>query len=246
MNLDPGYTYLFINAGAIAIPLLLSFDKRVAFYRKWKAFWPANLLTLAFFVVWDAFFTQAGIWGFNPSYLLGPHLLGLPLEEWLFFICVPYASVFLYETFRSYLPAGTFQSWNKWSHIAVMVLSTLLLVFFYDRWYTGLTALFTLSGLLFIWRTKPAWFGWLFFSYIVVLIPFIVCNGILTGLTFWDYPLWNEAPNDVSDMIVWYNNEHNIGIRLFSIPLDDMLYGFLLIGMNVALYERFLGRYHRN
>lgn len=244
--MNPAYTYLLINAGAIAIPLLLSFDKRVHFYRKWKAFWPANLLTLAFFIVWDALFTKMGIWGFNPTYLLGPHLLGLPLEEWLFFICVPYASVFLYETFRTYLPTGTFQSWNKAAQIVMIGISALLLILFYDRWYTGITALFTLIGLLVVWRTKPAWFGWFAFSYLIVLIPFTAANGLLTGLTFWEYPVLNRFPNDVSDMIVWYNNAHNIGIRLFSIPLDDTLYGFLLIGMNVALYEHFLGRYQRN
>ena len=41
---------------------------------------------------------------------------------------------------------------------------------------------------------------------------------------------------------MWYNNDHNSGWRIFSMPADDLLYGLLLIGMNVSLYEAFASR----
>ena len=63
--------YLYLNLFTIFGPLVLSFDRRVAFYKKWAAALPAVLVSVIFFVPWDAFFTQIGVWGFTPKYLLG-------------------------------------------------------------------------------------------------------------------------------------------------------------------------------
>jgi lycopene cyclase domain-containing protein len=241
--MNPHFTYLLVNLGSVAVPFLLSFDKRVAFYKKWKAFWPANLITVAFFVVWDVLFTQAGIWGFNSDYLTGVFLLNLPVEEWLFFICVPYACIFLYETFRTYLPGDPFAKLHNFALWKIIAASSVLLVLFYDHLYTALTAAFLLIGTLIVKRLKVTWVGWLSFAYLIIIIPFLIANGILTGLSFWEYPLLNFTPEGVNDMIVWYNNDHNMGIRVFSVPLDDFFYGLLLIAMNVSIYEWLVKRY---
>jgi hypothetical protein len=52
----------------------------------------------------------------------------------------------------------------------------------------------------------------------------------------------HNAPESIADHIVWYNNEHNSGWRLFTMPVDDLLYGLLLIGVNVSLFEAFSAR----
>lgn len=241
--MNPHYTYLLVNLGSVAVPLLLSFDKKVAFYKKWKAFWPANLITLAFFVVWDVIFTKTGVWGFNPEYLTGIYLINLPIEEWLFFICVPYACIFLYETFRAYLPHDPFAKLHTFAIYKISAASVLLLILFYDHLYTAFTAAFLLIGTLIVYRLKVKWIGWFSFAYLIIIIPFLIANGILTGLTFWEYPLINFVPEGVEDMIVWYNNDHNMRIRVFSVPLDDFFYGLLLIAMNVSIYEWLLKRY---
>ena len=79
-------TYLWVNLGAIAIPLAFSFHRRLRFDRTWFALWPALLGTAAVFIAWDVLCTHWGVWGFNPLHLNGHEWLGLPVEEWLFFL----------------------------------------------------------------------------------------------------------------------------------------------------------------
>ena len=73
------YGYLII--GAFIGPLLLSFDKKVAFYKNIKFFILGLLFTATFFLVWDEVFTINKIWGFNPRYLWGIYLGHLPCIE---------------------------------------------------------------------------------------------------------------------------------------------------------------------
>ncbi len=96
--------YLLINIITISIPLLLSFDRRVHFFTSWKYLFPAMFITMGLFVVWDVIFTSRGVWGFTERYHSGFLLLGLPLEEFFFFISVPYASIFTIQVLKSYFP----------------------------------------------------------------------------------------------------------------------------------------------
>jgi hypothetical protein len=52
----------------------------------------------------------------------------------------------------------------------------------------------------------------------------------------------HNTPEAITDHIVWYNNDENSGWRIFSMPVDDLLYGLLLIGVNVSLFEAFSAR----
>ncbi|WP_461485864.1 lycopene cyclase domain-containing protein, partial [Pedobacter sp.] len=74
---------------------------------------------------------------------------------------------------------------------------------------------------------KPSWLGQFYFTYLIMIIPFLIVNGVLTGTGL-------EAP------IVWYNSEEITGIRINTIPFEDVFYGMSLIGMNILLYEGFL------
>ncbi|MFW5709998.1 MAG: lycopene cyclase domain-containing protein, partial [Bacteroidota bacterium] len=60
---------------------------------------------------------------------------------------------------------------------------------------------------------------------VIVLFPFLVVNGLLTGS-------W------IQQEVVWYNNQENLGIRLFTIPVEDFVYGMELILLNVFIYEK--------
>ena len=68
----------------------------------------------------------------------------------------------------------------------------------------------------------------------------MIANGVLTGLEFYTYPLILTDPEAITDHIVWYNNAENMGVRVFSVPVDDFVYGFALILLNITLYEAVL------
>ena len=83
------FLYLLLNLGAISIPLLYSFEKNMRFIKDWKAIFLSITIVATVFLIWDVLFTANGVWGFNPSYHLSILLFGMPLEEWMFFFCIP-------------------------------------------------------------------------------------------------------------------------------------------------------------
>jgi len=213
------YTYLLIEAGTLLFPLLFSFDKRVSYYKYWKAIWPGMFITAAIFVAWDIAFTDKGIWWFSKTYTLSYRLLGLPIEEWLFFLVIPYACCFIALCIDYYKPPVSKQIlWRN-----SLILGSCLILFAilnYKRWYTLSSFGACGSGLLLAYflRYKNPGFDphRFFYGYAFCLIPFFIVNGLLTAIP-----------------VVLYNDSENCGIRIYTIPLEDIFYGMLLILGNV-------------
>jgi lycopene cyclase domain-containing protein len=65
-----------------------------------------------------------------------------------------------------------------------------------------------------------------YITFLIILIPFLIVNGILTG-------------SFIEGEVVWYNNEENLGIRLFTIPIEDVFYAFSMLFANLILIEKF-------
>jgi lycopene cyclase domain-containing protein len=219
------YLYLLIDLGAISLPFLFSFHPKANFSKKWKYLWPAIILPAIFFLIWDQFFTAMGIWGFNPDYIMGIYLFDLPIEEILFFICIPYACVFTYEAVGYFSKRDHLKSFtNVITGLLILVL-LILSVTNTHRWYTFITFLLCALFLIYLhFIAKPTYLGKFYISYLFILIPFVLVNGVLTGTGL-------ESP------VVWYNNAENLGIRLGTIPVEDTMYGMLLILMNVSIFE---------
>ena len=91
----PTWTYFIILGLSVLYPVAQSFEKRVYMFRKFRFIYPGILFSATLFIIWDVFFTRHGIWGFNHSYTRDFYLLGLPIEEWLFFLVIPYCIFFL-------------------------------------------------------------------------------------------------------------------------------------------------------
>ena len=98
------WTYAFLLLASLSIPLIKSFEKRIAFYRKWPELFTGILVMMLLFIPWDIAFTSMGVWSFNYQYITGVYLLNLPLEEWLFFIIITYCCIFIYEVLKYFFP----------------------------------------------------------------------------------------------------------------------------------------------
>ncbi|MBK6284438.1 MAG: lycopene cyclase domain-containing protein [Draconibacterium sp.] len=105
-------------------------------------------IVAAVYIAFDIYFTKLGVWGFNPRYLSGISLLHLPLEEWLFFIIIAYASLFLHFSIVEYFPnAKVGKKWTVRITILLFVLSIFMVFIFHDKMYTVYISLTTAVAL---------------------------------------------------------------------------------------------------
>jgi lycopene cyclase domain-containing protein len=223
--LNSKYLYLLVDTLSFIFPFLFSFYPKSNFSKKWKHLWVAISIPGILFIIWDEFFTQLGVWGFNEKYLSGIYVGSLPLEEILFFVCIPYACVFTYEAINFLIKEDYFSSYQKVISITLIVVSLLVGFINIDKWYTSTTFIGLaayISLLQFGW--KSPYLSKFYFAYLFILIPFFIVNGILTGS-------W------IDDPVVWYNDAENLGVRMGTIPVEDVFYGMLLITMNVSIFE---------
>lgn len=219
--------YLILNIASISVPFLYSFEKRMRFIKWWKQVFLSIFLVGTFFIIWDIIFTNKGIWGFNSRYLVGINIVNLPLEEWLFFICIPYASIFTHYAFIYFFPKI---SLNKISSqiLTVSLISILLIVVIvnFEKAYTFFNFSLLILLLVYSLYKNDNSIRVFYITFCIILIPFFLVNGALTG-------------SFIDEQVVWYNNNENLGLRLFTIPIEDVGYAFNLLYMNILLIEKF-------
>ena len=217
------FTYLIILLASIAGPIALSFDKKVAFYKNLKYILPAILVTAVIFWIWDVRFTASEVWSFNPKYTIGFSIIGMPIEEWLFFIVIPYCCMFIYEVLKFYLDKYEYANFFRAFSLFLVVVFALVSFFFLEQDYTFITFMFSAIYLGYtIFRNKfQPHLTKFYFSYLVSLVPFLIVNGLLTSLP-----------------VVEYNSAHILNIRIINIPIEDFSYLFLMHLMATTIYER--------
>jgi len=98
---------------------------------------------------------------------------------------------------------------------------------FYDKIYTSITFLTTALVCLYLkFIARINWFGNAVTVYAILILPFLIVNGILTG----------TGPDEA---VVRYNDLENLGIRIVSIPVEDVFYGFEMILLNIYFFKVF-------
>jgi len=215
------YQYLLINFLTILFPLLLSFDKKVAFYKSWKYIWPGMAVTGLFFLAWDVLFTVKGVWRFNDHYIIGIKFFELPLEEILFFLTVPFACLFIYACLNRYVKWQVPEMASDIITNAIIVYALLNCCFNYHKLYTLVTFALALAALILVrYVFRAPWLSRFYLAYGVCLLPFYLVNGFLTSIP-----------------IVIYNNAQNLGNRIGTIPIEDHFYLLVLLLMNAAFFE---------
>ena len=213
--LETQWTYAYLHAFAFIPVFLLSFDRKVHYYTEWKFLFPAIFIMGIFFIVWDAYKTLSGVWGFNANYITSGSLWYLPWEEWMFFLTVPFASIFIYACLNAYFPGDPLQKWDKPLTLGIIILCFLLALLTIDKAYSSTTFILTGGFMLYHWLYVPNTYRTRFYrAFLVILIPFLLVDGVLTGG-------FTQQP------VVVYNPAEFMGIRIVSVPVEDAVYGFL-------------------
>lgn len=180
----------------------------------------AILSTALGFIVWDIAVTGI-FWNFNTAYILGPHIGGVPFEEVLFFITVPFACLLL---------------WVNWGRVhdntneRALVPKLLLLI----------------SIAITIWSVQASWYYTAIVS--VVLALTIVLDYICRIRIFWKSQFHSFSLVVIfltfvfnlyltSRPVVLYNNVMKSNLNILTIPIEDFVYGLVLISCVIILYE---------
>ncbi len=215
------FIYLSLILFTLAYPLFKSFEDKIQYHSKWKFLFPGIILSGLFFIVWDIWFTNIGVWKFNPDYVLGFNIANLPFEEWLFFIVVPFSCVFIYEVMNYFVKKDVLKNYSKIITLFLITGLSITAILNINKLYTSFTFI-SLALFLFIhlFIFKSNYLGKFYIAWAVCLIPFLIVNGVLTKMP-----------------VLIYNNDENLGIRLYTIPLEDIFYGMLNILQVITVYE---------
>ena len=223
------FEYILFNLLVIAGPLILSFDKRVHFYKYWSKLFPSIIISMVLFIFWDASVTNRH-WFFNTSHTLPLRLLHLPPGEWLFFITIPYAAIFTWEVLTSYFSNRIITlSKNLQLFISVSIMFAGFALLFSEKEYTAIVLILLGFVILLdlLLKTKLFRKSRTYHFSALLLLMMLIFNGYLTGRP-----------------IVLYHKQYMLNFRIFTIPIEDFLYGFALVFLVLIIYEKFKGLKH--
>lgn len=224
------YTYLLILFFTVVICFVASFDKRLRFDREFVPFLKASALVGLFFIAWDVWFTSRGVWWFDTKYTLGLIVAGLPVEEWLFFIFIPFSCVFTYFCIDKLFKLQHFSAFNNIVVFVSIIICAVVALRYTDRIYTLVTAVVTILTLLvFHFVLRIQWITQASLVFSLLMLGFLPVNGILTGTGL-------ESP------IVNYNPADFIGIRVLTIPVEDAVYGYTQFLLVLYFFKKFQRR----
>lgn len=221
------YTYLFVIFGATIICFIASFHRHLQFNKQFKSFLKASCIVALPFIIWDIWFTENGVWWFNTNYTIGLIIAGLPIEEWLFFFCIPFSCLFTYFCLDRFFDLRWTNSFSQIIVFIVVILCSVLALLHHAKTYTFVTTVATLVGIVYLhFIAKQEWIGQASFTYIILSPGFFIVNGILTG-------------TGLASPIVNYNPNEFLGIRMLTIPVEDAIYGYTQFLFVVYFFKQF-------
>lgn len=215
-------SYAIILSLSFIIPFIFSFEKKICFISKLKKLLTTILIVSSVYIIWDIIFTAKGIWDFSDKETLGLKLVNLPLEEFLFFIIIPYCLIFIYEVINFY--SADRQIHIKKVHFYLMSFILFLVgLIFYEKIYTFMQFILISIILIIIAlnREKIYLTKNLIIYLIISFIPFLIVNFFLTSIP-----------------IVVYNGDEIIGLRILTIPIEDFFYHLSYAFLLAEIYRR--------
>lgn len=216
------FSYLLLLLGYLIIPVILGSQNKVRFVFRLRYLIPATLFTGAIFVMWDRRFIELGIWAFNPEYTTGIQLLKVPVEEWFSFIVIPWSAVYIYEWLK--IRFENFEKPNLFVIVSLIgFIAMAVLAYTYRRamfsFFTFFLAAIYLGYTTFRNRFKKSMTKF-YLTFFIMLLPFAVVSGVMSRMR-----------------IVNYSTKHIMNINLADFPIEKFAYLFLLLLINITIYE---------
>ncbi|AHC13825.1 lycopene cyclase domain-containing protein [Salinispira pacifica] len=215
------HVYAIIAVLSFAGPFAMSFDRKVHYISYLPPLLIATLAVGALYIAWDVMVTSRGHWQFNDEFVGSTRLFHLPVGEWLFFLLIPYPSVFIYEVILAYFgtsPARPELAWIQFVLAAGFIIPAYI---WRKQGYTLLAMLsaslyFLVSGFLTPGVIAASGYLW---SMLLIFLAFVVVNGIYTALP-----------------TIRYNPKAIFGVKFIQIPVEDFFYNLSYIGLILTLY----------
>jgi lycopene cyclase domain-containing protein len=220
------HAYVIIPFFSFLGPMIMSFDEKVYFIQYLPAILVAIGIVGALYIIWDVIVTNQGHWSFNDEFVGKTRIAHLPLGEWLFFLLIPYAVIFIYEVVAAYFGIGEFSASSNWIQYLLAGLFVIPAIIWRKKGYTFLAM--ASSSIFFLVSaiitpgiiTAPGYLLFLLFSFIV----FVIVNGIYTSLP-----------------TIVYSEKAVLGPRVGSIPIEDFFYNLSYLGLTITVYILFKG-----
>lgn len=96
------FSYVAILAFVMVGCLWLEVALRTRVFRRWRRLVLSILPAVVLFFIWDVYAVASGHWWFDEDLILGIHLPGnVPVDEVLFFVAIPIASILTIEAVRA-------------------------------------------------------------------------------------------------------------------------------------------------
>jgi lycopene cyclase domain-containing protein len=220
------FTYLLVNLFIFLPTLVLSFRTDVRPHLHWRAYLAAFLCVCVPFIAWDVWAYNQGHWSFNQEYVTGLELLNLPLEEWLFFVTVPFAMIYVWGVIKKFIPDQPVKIlWPLIGFGFVSATAVFWLASYWQNGYTRTVAVITLIAVIILSISRLAYTVRFWVFQLAALVLFIIFNTILTSVP-----------------IVQYGTEAIIGTRFITIPLEDFLFNFALLNLFLLAFNYFVTR----
>ncbi|HNL17334.1 MAG TPA: lycopene cyclase domain-containing protein [Chitinophagales bacterium] len=221
------FTYILVLFFTVIICFIASFDKRLQFNKHFGAFLKASVLVAIPFIAWDVWFTAKGVWWFNINYTMGLNIAGLPLEEWLFFIFIPFSCIFTYYSIDKFFKMEWLSGFNNLIVFITVIVCSVTALLYYDKIYTLITSLSAILTVVYLhFIAKADWISKASLVFTILMLGFLPVNGILTG-TGLDTPIVNYNPDDF------------LGIRILTIPIEDSVYGYTQFLLVLYFFKHF-------
>lgn len=218
------YAYVLFNL-AISSSLVFAVPWVPSFWAQWRNMLRGLAAVSLPFIIWDVLAAKAGHWSFNPVYVLGARVYGLPIEEILFFASVPLACMVVWTLLAQVRGGDRPLLAPKRARLLLLVAAAVLTVLALAASGKGYTMVALLAAA--VTCVALAWYPQLTVTtrfmlfQVCACVLFVVCNTVLTSL-----PIIVYGPQAVTE---W---------RVGTIPVEDFLYNFALLNLFLVVFNR--------